>query len=96
MGNRMDKQAHEMQTDPEKFARKSLVFKTPATGGRGGIRRPSTSGDPKIKAGFPSVRKLTLANLFLTRANVGLISSVDSSVGNSLPVRQFFPQTVRV
>ena len=39
--------------------RKPLAFKVPMTGGRGGIRRPSTSGDPKIKAGFTSVRKQT-------------------------------------
>jgi hypothetical protein len=51
---------------------------------------PSTSGDPKIKADFPSVRKLTLINLFLTHTNAKLISSVDSSVGNFLPFQQFF------
>jgi len=40
-------------------SRKSFSFKHRKAGGRGGIRRPSTSGDPKIKAGFTSVRKQT-------------------------------------
>jgi hypothetical protein len=39
--------------------RSEAVPRKKKPGGRGGIRRPSTSGDPKIKAGFTSVRKQT-------------------------------------
>jgi hypothetical protein len=47
------------QPDAGEACHQSATVRFSWIAGRGGIRRPSTSGDPKIKAGFTSVRKQT-------------------------------------